>query len=94
MTFVMFLIFFLEIEKKRAITGNFGYNLNQKVMALTWRSSAAYIPEPATDIWIRVYWWNGEPVLAQFESTNQTVVVNDNGLIIPFWAVSRWAYPD
>jgi hypothetical protein len=63
-------------------------------MALTWRSSAAYIPEPATDIWVRIYWWQGEPVTAQYNSSTKEVTVQANGLVIPFWAVSRWAYPE
>jgi hypothetical protein len=63
-------------------------------MALTWRSSAAYIPAAATDIWVRIYWWQGEPVLAQYNSTTEEITVNLNGLVIPFWAVSRWAYPE
>jgi hypothetical protein len=63
-------------------------------MALTWRSSAAYIPEAATDIWVRIYWWQGEPVTAQYNSSTKEVTVQANGLVIPFWAVSRWAYPE
>jgi len=61
-------------------------------MALTWYSSSAAVPTNATDIWIRIYWWYGSPVLAQYDSATQEVTTNVNNIVIPYWAVSRWAY--
>lgn len=41
-------------------------------------------------MWIRVYWWQGPPVLATYDDGNFTFTIDRTGLVVPAWAVSRW----
>lgn len=62
-------------------------------MALDWKQLALEEPVDGVDLWIRVYWYQGTPVEAQYNSTNQEFITNLLGIVFPAWAVARWAYP-
>ena len=61
-------------------------------MALTWKQIAIEVPTAATDVWIRVYWYQGTPFLAQYDDVSQEFTGSVNGIVYPAWAVARWAY--
>lgn len=62
-------------------------------MALDWKQFPTEVPVALTDIWVRIYWFQGTAFLAQYNSTNEVVIDKENGIEYPVWAVARWAYP-
>lgn len=63
-------------------------------MALPWFQFPQNIPDEETDIWVRVYWYNGTPFKAQYDSGNQQISDITNGIVYPAWAISRWRYTE
>lgn len=61
-------------------------------MAVQWKQFPDHIPTDYTDIWIRVYWYDGKPFKAQYDSGSKMVTSVNNGIEYPVWAVARWAY--
>jgi len=61
-------------------------------MSLEWKQLALEEPISEVDLWIRVYWYQGTPVEAQYNSDNQEFTTNLLCIVFPAWAISRWAY--
>lgn len=58
--------------------------------SLPWYSPLVALPADGTEVWIRVYWWWGTPVLATYEEAAETFATTVTRITLPVWAVSRW----
>lgn len=48
------------------------------------------LPSDGATVWIRVYWWDGLPVLATFDRGSWIFRIDWSGMDVPAWAVARW----
>lgn len=58
-----------------------------------YQTPSAALPKGGSTVWIRVYWWQGPPVLATYDDAAFTFTIDATGLVVPAWAVSRWREP-
>jgi hypothetical protein len=57
-----------------------------------WKSTPGDMPIEATDCWVRLNYWFGQPFKAQWSDllSGWTDIVS--GMFYPVWAISRWKY--
>lgn len=59
-------------------------------MATDWKILPAQIPTDTEVVWIRINYWFGQPVLAQWSTANQEFTSVTNSIVYPAWVVGRW----
>lgn len=48
------------------------------------------LPTDGAEVWVRLHEWSGEPFMAKWEYATQSFTTLADGLVFPWYIVSRW----
>lgn len=57
-----------------------------------WKSPFIMLPTAGIEVWIRINWFYGVPVLATYNAETQEFLCSDTLIVVPVYIIGRWRY--